>query len=71
MDSRNYIGGGALPKASSNWQVQGITDFNGDGQSDLLWRNSNGNITIWLMDSTAIASSSFLANTSSDVDLVT
>lgn len=33
----------------SNWQVAGSGDFNGDGQSDLLWReNASGSIIEWL-----------------------
>ncbi|KJU84021.1 hypothetical protein MBAV_003785 [Candidatus Magnetobacterium bavaricum] len=32
-------------------------DFNGDGKSDILWRNSvNDMVYIWLMDGTTIAS---------------
>jgi hypothetical protein len=34
------------------------TDFNGDGKSDILWRDSaTGEVIIWLMDGTTIASS--------------
>jgi subtilisin family serine protease len=25
-------------------------DFNGDGKSDLLWRDANGNLSVWLMN---------------------
>ena len=25
-------------------------DFNGDGKSDILWRNTNGEMAIWLMN---------------------
>jgi hypothetical protein len=33
-----------------SWQVHGTGDFNGDGSSDILWRNSStGNIEIWFM----------------------
>ena len=33
-----------------SWQVHGTGDFNGDGSSDILWRNgSTGNIEIWFM----------------------
>ena len=35
----------ALP---SGWSVVGSGDFNGDGRSDLLLRNTNGTITEWL-----------------------
>jgi hypothetical protein len=31
------------------WAIAGIGDFNGDGKSDILWRNSNGDTSIWLM----------------------
>jgi hypothetical protein len=34
------------------WVVVGTGDFNGDGKSDILWRNSNGDVGIWLMNGT-------------------
>jgi hypothetical protein len=33
---------------STDWQVVGAGDFNGDGRSDLLLRASDGRITDWL-----------------------
>ncbi len=36
-----------------NWQVAGISDFNGDGQQDIFWRNRvTGANSIWLMNGT-------------------
>ena len=32
-------------------------DFNQDGRSDLLWRNDNGTLTIWLMNGTILSGS--------------
>jgi len=33
---------------STDWQVAGIADFNGDGRDDVLWRNTDGRLTDWL-----------------------
>jgi beta-glucanase (GH16 family) len=47
-------GKAATPDAS--WSIAGIGDFNGDGSSDILWRNTNGALIDWTMDGSQIAS---------------
>ena len=32
----------------TSWTVVGTGDFNGDGRDDILWRNSNGQVSNWL-----------------------
>jgi hypothetical protein len=32
-----------------SWQVKGIGDFDGDGRSDILWRQTSGQVAIWHM----------------------
>jgi hypothetical protein len=29
------------------WEVKGIADFNGDGYSDILWRDRDGQVSFW------------------------
>jgi hypothetical protein len=36
------------------WSVAGTGDFNGDGMTDILWRDTSGNIAIWEMNGTTI-----------------
>lgn len=31
------------------WRLTSRMDYNGDGNSDLLWRNTNGSLAMWLM----------------------
>jgi Ca2+-binding RTX toxin-like protein len=42
----------------TSWKVTGVGDFDGDGRSDILWRNDNGALTDWLGQ----ANGGFVAN---------
>jgi glucuronoarabinoxylan endo-1,4-beta-xylanase len=33
----------------SDWQIQGTGDFNHDHRSDIIWRNTQGAVMVWLM----------------------
>ena len=38
----------AMMGVSTNWQVAGTGDFNGDGRDDILWRSNIGQVSNWL-----------------------
>jgi hypothetical protein len=40
--------GNALVSVSTNWQIAGTGDFNGDGRDDILWRSNTGQLSDWL-----------------------
>ena len=47
----------ALGTVTSNFVVQGIGDFNGDGNIDILWRDTNtGVLSIWFTNGTQVTS---------------
>jgi hypothetical protein len=41
------VGLGIVP---TSWVIQGVGDFSGAGVSDILWRNTNGDTGIWIMN---------------------
>jgi hypothetical protein len=45
-------------------------DFNGDGYSDIAWRNSNGDVAIWLMNGTQVLSAPDVGNVSTSWSIV-
>jgi hypothetical protein len=42
--------------------VVGTGDFNGDGVADIAWRDSSGNVAIWLMNGASILTTGGLGN---------
>jgi GDSL-like Lipase/Acylhydrolase/FG-GAP-like repeat len=44
------------------WTVAGIGDFDGNGSTDILWRDASGNVGIWLMNGTQVMSTAVLGN---------
>jgi hypothetical protein len=57
MKGTTQTGGGSLGIVSTAWSIVGGSDFNGDGKADILWRNSSaGEVYLWLMNGTTIAS---------------
>jgi hypothetical protein len=47
---------GSLPPISLAWTVKALGDFNGDGKSDVLWRElTTGHTCEWLMNGFQVA----------------
>jgi hypothetical protein len=67
-DERDHVFSSGSPGSpTSDWVIQGVGDFNGDGYADILWRNSTtGEVYIWLMNGSTFASSGSLGYVSSD-----
>jgi len=61
-------GTGIAPQSFANRQVLSgsIQDFSGGGTSDILWRNSNGQVAIWLMNGMAQNSNAVIATVTTD-----
>ena len=54
----SYVTSGGTPvNPDPSWSFLGAGDFNGDGMSDMLWRNASGEIAEWQMNGTVIAGS--------------
>jgi hypothetical protein len=44
-----------VAKVDLGWNIMGTADFNGDGKSDILWRNEqNGYVSVWQMDGASV-----------------
>lgn len=50
---------GAVPLT---WTIAGVGDFDGNGSTDIVWRDTSGNVGIWLMNGTQILSTKVLGN---------
>jgi hypothetical protein len=67
LDGATVIGGGLSGSAASVWTVAGTADFNRDGFTDVLWRNtSTGEVDIWLLNGVTIIGGGGLGEADAD-----
>ncbi len=59
MDGTVAVGEVSLASSATvdtRWQVQGVADFDGDGEADVLWRNQQtGDLRVWLIKGMKVA----------------
>jgi len=71
MANGHLIGGGGVGTASTAWVPAGVGDFNGDGTTDMLWRNVNtGEVDDWLMSNGHISGGNALGFVSATATVV-
>jgi FG-GAP-like repeat len=59
MDGKTVTSESTIRRVSNDWEIKGVDDFNGDGKSDILWRNSaTGQAYIYQMDGLNISEES-------------
>src|SRR5262245_66195875 len=64
MDITEQIGNGAnLPTVPNSWSVAGIGNFVGNGLSDIVWHNANGQNLIWNIQNDQLVNGASLPTT--------
>jgi hypothetical protein len=57
MNGTAYASSAFIGNAPVAWHIAGAGDFNGDGQTDVLWENTiTGERGMWLMTGTSFSS---------------
>jgi len=67
MNGSTLTSSGSLGYVSSDWTIKGVGDFNGDGKTDILWRNSTtGQVYLWLINGTVMSGGGSVTYITSD-----
>ena len=49
MQGGQRVGAVNLGTLPTNWHIESVGDFNGDGSADILWRENGGQAVEWLI----------------------
>jgi hypothetical protein len=55
MNGTQVVSPAGLGNVPTMWSVVGTGDFDGDGRSDIVWRDTSGNTSVWLMNGAAVS----------------
>jgi hypothetical protein len=50
MNANGTFSSKTLAAPDNSWQIEDAGDFNGDHRSDVLWRNTDGTVSVWRLD---------------------
>jgi hypothetical protein len=71
VQNGQVTGSHGLGTVTSNFVVQGIGDFNGDGNADILWRDTNsGTLSIWYTNGSQVTLSANVGTLPSNWNVV-
>jgi FG-GAP repeat protein len=56
MNGAQVSSAASVGNVPTTWSIVETGDFDGDGKSDILWRDTSGNIALWFMNGATIAS---------------
>jgi hypothetical protein len=62
MNGAKVVGGGSVGNPRPSWQVMGTGDYNGAGQNDILFQNTNGAVAVWQVSGTRVIGGGSIAN---------
>jgi hypothetical protein len=62
MNGTTIAAGAGLGNVPNVWSVVQTGDYYGAGTSDILWRNTGGDLGIWKMNGATIVSTAGLGN---------
>jgi len=62
MSGGQIASAGTVAIIANTYSIIGRRDFNGDGNADILWRDTGGNPYMWFMNGLTMTSSSGLGN---------
>ncbi|HQW38672.1 MAG TPA: hypothetical protein PLO00_08140, partial [Usitatibacteraceae bacterium] len=54
MDGRAVSQASNLGVVPAGWALVGTADYTGDGKADLLWRFTDGSISLWTMNGATV-----------------
>ena len=62
MNGATIQAGSGLGNIPTNWSIVGTGDFNADGNSDILWRDTAGDVMVQLIRNATLLQQSVLGN---------
>ena len=70
MNGTTIVTNQSLGTVSLDYEIDNVGDFNGDGNTDILWRSeSTGKLYMWLMSGTTIVTNQSLGTVSLDYEI--
>jgi hypothetical protein len=70
MNDTHAIKTAGVANVTNDWKIAATGDFNGDGMSDILWRNDSGTVAIWDMNDAHAIKTVIVADVPTDWHLV-